>query len=68
MANSVINKRIEEIIKEKGLKKKIVAEKIGLDAMQFSALLSGRRTIKDSDIVLLAKALDVNVNELFEND
>lgn len=66
---SVTNKiirNIECIIAEKGIKKRNVAEKIGLTAHQFSDMLRGRRTIKAADVILLCDALNVEPNELFE--
>lgn len=62
--NSVVY-NINRIIKERGLKKNVVAEKAGYSANQFSAFLHGRKTIKASDVSSIAKALDVTPNDLF---
>lgn len=61
-----IIKNVECAINAKGLKKRILAEKIGLTPHQFSDLLTGRRTIKAYDVFLLCHALDISPNELFE--
>lgn len=60
-----ITDAIEEIIKQKGLKKSAVAKKIGLTPQQFSDMLNGRRIIKAWEIPLLAKALGVQPNDFF---
>ena len=65
VTNKIIS-NIECIIAEKGIKKRNVAEKIGLTAQQFSDMLRGRRTIKAADVILLCDALNVEPNELFE--
>ncbi|MEE1154809.1 MAG: helix-turn-helix transcriptional regulator [Acutalibacteraceae bacterium] len=62
--NSVVY-NINRIIKERGLKKNVVAEKAGYSANQFSAFLHGRKTIKASDVYSIAKALEVTPNDLF---
>ncbi len=62
--NTVI-KNTEAIIREKGLKKKSVAEKAGYSKQQFSNLLNGRKILKESDILRIATALDVTPNDLF---
>lgn len=65
VTNKIIS-NIECIIAEKGIKKRNVAEKIGLTAQQFSDMLRGRRTIKAADVILLCDALEISPNELFE--
>ena len=56
---------IEKVIFEKGLKKNIVANKIGLTPQQFSDMLNGRRTIKSADIIPICEALEITPNELY---
>ena len=65
ITNKIIS-NIERIIAEKGIKKRNVAEKIGLTAHQFSDMLRGRRTIKAVDVILLCDVLEISPNELFE--
>ena len=58
-------KVIEKVIFEKGLKKQVVAEQIGLTPQQFSDLLNDRRQLKSSDILPICKALGISPNELY---
>lgn len=62
--NTVI-KNTEAIIERKGLKKHIVASKAGYSKQQFSNLLNSRKTIKASDVLRIANALEVTPNDLF---
>lgn len=62
---STVIKNTEAIIKNKGLKKKSVAEKAGYSKQQFSNLLNGRKTFKEADILRIATALEVTPNDLF---
>lgn len=62
---NIVIKNTEAIIKDKGLKKKHVAEKAGYSRQQFSDLLNSRRTFKVDDIIRVAKALEVTPNDLF---
>lgn len=61
-------KRIVSIINSKGLKQCSVAEKAGYSTSEFNAMLNGRRIIKLCDVLSVAKALDVSVDELFRTD
>ncbi len=56
---------IKEIIKERGLSIKGVAEKIGYSQAMLSYMLCDQRTIKDTDILRIAEALGVTPNDLF---
>lgn len=67
MIESVTAHRIGELIERKGLKRRAVAKAAGYSEMQLSAMLHGRRNIRDVDILAIAKALDVGVAELFED-
>lgn len=64
--NSIVAPKITEIITEKCLKQCAVAEKAGYTKQQFNAMLKGRRVIRDTDIMKIAYALDVDANTLFE--
>ena len=66
MIESVTAHRIGELIERKGLKRRAVAKAAGYSEMQLSAMLHGRRNIRDVDLLAIAKALDVGVAELFE--
>lgn len=65
MEVSVIAQNTKRIINERGLKQKSVGEAAGYSDKQFSALLNGRKVIKDTDVTAIANALRVTPNELF---
>lgn len=56
---------IEKLIHNKGLKKKAIAEKMGVGPNRISEYLNGRRIIKAVDIALFSSALGVTPNDLF---
>ncbi len=60
-----IAERIRAIIAERGLFKKYVAEKAGFTERQFSDMLNGRKVIRAEHLPPIAKALGVNIGELF---
>lgn len=64
--NSIVAPNIKEIIEDRCLKQIAVAKKAGYSKQQFSAMMNGRKIIKDIDILRIATALDVDVNELFK--
>lgn len=66
--NGDMPRRIAKIISEKGLKQCSVAEKAGLKPNEFYAIISNRRIIKSCEIKPIAKALGVEVNELFKSE
>lgn len=66
--NGTVPDRISNLIKAKGLKQCSVAEKAGIKAAEFYAILSNRRIIKPCEIKPIAKALNVDVGELFKTD
>lgn len=63
--NSIVAPNVKEIIKEKCLKQSAVARKAGYSEQQFSSMMNGRKIIKDIDILKIATALNVDVNQLF---
>lgn len=65
MIKSEIAENIKSIIKEKGFLQKAIAERAGYSVKTFNAMLNHRKVIKDSDIIPIAKALNVEPNELF---
>lgn len=62
---STVIANTEAIIKDRGLKKKCVAEKAGYSRQQFSNLLNGRKVFKVDDVLRIANALEVTPNDLF---
>lgn len=65
MVTSLIAANTKRIIADKGLKQRAVAAKAGFSEKQFSALMTGRRIIKDVDVMAIAIALDATPNDLF---
>ena len=65
MGLSLIAANTKRIIADKGLKQRAVAAKAGFSEKQFSALMTGRRIIKDTDVMAIAIALDATPNDLF---
>lgn len=63
--NASVPENIDRIIEAKGLKQNAVAERAGFSKQQLSAMLNGRRIIKVCDVLAIADALGVEVNELF---
>lgn len=63
--NSVVALNVEAIIARKCLKQSAVAERAGYTKQQFNAMLKGRRVIRDTDIMKIASALEVDANTLF---
>ncbi|MGG4200755.1 helix-turn-helix transcriptional regulator [Peribacillus frigoritolerans] len=59
---------IGEIIKEKGLKSKYVAEKIGVSSQQISNWINMRNYPTIDNAFKLAKLLGVKVDDLYEDD
>lgn len=56
---------IANIIKAKGLKQFLVAEKAGLGKQELNDMLKGRKIIKACDLKMLARALDVTVSDIY---
>ncbi len=63
--NSIVAPNVEAIITRKCLKQSAVAEKAGYTKQQFNAMLRGRKVIRDTDIMRIASALEVDANALF---
>lgn len=64
--NSIVAPNVKRIIREQCLKQAAIAEKAGYKVNAFSAMMNGRKVIKDTDIVRIANALKVDANELFK--
>lgn len=63
--NDIVAPNVEAIIVKKCLKQSAVAEKAGYTKQQFNAMLRGRKVIRDMDIMRIASALEVDINNLF---
>lgn len=61
---SIVADNLSNIIKEKCLKQCTVAQKAGYSKQQLTDMLKGRKRIKETDILRLASALDVDVSVL----
>lgn len=57
--------RIAEIIKEKGLKTRIVAHDSNLDVENLRKYIKGKQEMKITTMLKIAKSLDVSIEELF---
>jgi predicted transcriptional regulator len=60
-----LGKRIEEIIKEKGLKTREVAHDADLDVENLRKYIKGKQEMKVSTMLKIIKSLGVSPNELF---
>ncbi len=60
-----LGKRIEELIKLKGLKTRAVAHDADLDLENLRKYIKGKQEMKVSTMLKIAKALDVNLSDLF---
>ncbi|WP_333877197.1 helix-turn-helix domain-containing protein [Flavobacterium sp.] len=61
----LLGKRIEGIIKEKGLKTREVAHDSDMDVENLRKYIKGKQEMKVSTMLKIAKSLDVTVGELF---
>lgn len=61
----LVTKNVKQIISEKGLLQKRVAQKAGIEEKAFSNMLNGRKKICDTDVLNIASALNVTPNDLF---
>ena len=65
---SIVADNFSKIIKEKCLKQCTVAQKAGYSKQQLTDMLKGRKRIKETDILRLASALDVDVSVLLKTE
>ena len=67
-----MSKTIPDLIRDqiacRGLKQCVVARRAGFSEQQFTDMLHGRKTIKAEYMPKIAKAIDVNVAELFPDE
>lgn len=64
--SSEVIMNIKRLITEKGYKQGFIANKIGLSEREFSDIMCERKLLRVEHICPLAKALDVDCNELFQ--
>lgn len=64
--NHGVPEAIERIIRRRGMKKCVVAERAGMSAQMLTDIFANRRLIKMCDIVSLARALECSPNEFFK--
>ena len=62
--NDIVAPNVKRIIKDRCLKQGAVAKKAGYSEQQFSAMMNGRKIIKDIDILRIATALSAEANEI----
>jgi transcriptional regulator with XRE-family HTH domain len=60
--------KIREIMTKKGFKTRDVAYESDMDVENFRKYLNGRQEMKVSTMLKIAKALNVNVGELFDHN
>lgn len=66
--NAVVPDNIAKLIIDRGLKQGAIAERAGFSKQQFSDMLNGRKIIKLCDVITIADALNVGVDDLFVVD
>lgn len=64
----ILSSNIKMLIKDMGLKQKAVANKCGIDEKVFSNMLCNRQNIRTENLPLIAEALNVSVDQLFNTD
>jgi predicted transcriptional regulator len=62
----LLGKRIDEIIKEKGLKTREVAHDADMDVENLRKYIKGKQEMKISTMLKITKSLGVTVNDLFD--
>lgn len=61
----LLGKRIEEIIKEKGLKTREVAHDADMDVENLRKYIKGKQEMKVSTMLKIVEALKIEVKDLF---
>lgn len=65
MGTELVISNMRRIIRNSGMKQKAVAERMGINGNQLSAMLTGRRLIGVVDVISFCAAMNVEPNELF---
>lgn len=60
--------RIKSLLKEQGKSYQLLSEETGISKSLIGHMLSGERVIKPERLVLIAKALNIEVKELLKPD
>jgi putative transcriptional regulator len=60
--------RIGEVLKEKGLKQKWLADQLGMSTVMVSLYSSNKRQPKLTTLILIGRILKVEVNQLIESN
>ena len=63
-----VAENIQNIIRESGIKQKVIAERAGWDDKRFSALLTGRITFKAEYLPAICMALNKTPDEILKFD
>lgn len=63
--NSSVPDNLKRILKRKGMKQSVFSKALGIPRQRITDIISGRRLVYPSEIMQMAKALDVSPNELF---
>ena len=66
--NHGVPENIERMINDKGLKKRVVAERAGMNAQTLSDIFANRKLLKIHDLIALAGALECTPAELMHTD
>lgn len=62
----MVIENIRAIIEDKGMKQCVVAERAGFSRSEWSNIMNKRKMLRIEHINLIAHALNVEVNKLFE--
>ena len=62
---TTLQKNIKQLLKQRGLKQKYIAQKAGYSEKDFSAMINGRKNIYDDDVLIISKAFGLTPNDLF---
>lgn len=62
----LLGKRIGEIIKQKGLKTRIVAHDADMDVENLRKYINGKQEMKITTMLKIVRSLNVSVGELFD--
>lgn len=57
-----INSKIKDYIDSHGITQKFLIDKTGIDKAKMSSLLNDKRKVTGEELLLIARALDVNPN------
>ena len=61
----MVANRTKKIMKDRKLMQGAIADAAGYNYKTFNNMLNGRKVITDTDVLKIAKALDVTPNDLF---